>query len=907
MSQFRIKGIDYPDDSLEHGLGKGSGRGRPVGSKNGQVMPGAAYMKDYKIVGQKAVGDSLTPGAQNTQRTTRTQTGTGRVRTGNARGIETGGRGATQQVRTGTARASTVGTTQRANNATLGKTSSSATSTPASKVEKGKQALASLTGSDTYATPTPQRNRDMSTAELRALDPVGDWPWSNRRVNAAGGLKAREGRQIVYDNPTLSDDYKKQVAKKYGDSDGKSYPKYLENNTAQPAANTKQSNTEQKNKPDAVLEGTNGEWRNQGKDAVTNQSAGGPADRVYVRSDASDMVQRAMNSAAQQAQAKDEITNQSAGLAADRIPVRSDASDMVQRSLNSAQQAPAKNTDTNNADTQKAAETPEQKSFWDNVGGWFSQAGKDIGDTVSGAWNTTSKAVSDAANWVGNQMGPAGDWARTAYNDVSSWVGDRGRDLDAWWNGRDVEVNDNGRWRQGHQTGVGEQIGNAANAAGQWIGNAAGDVGRTVSDAASNAGQAIGNAASSVGQTVGNAVNDAGRAIGDWWNGRDVEVNDNGRWRQGHEAGMRENLGNAANAAGQWIGNAANDVGQAANNAGQALNTWWNGRDVTGSNGQKDHYNGFRENLGEAIGNAANATGQWIGARAQDVGNFVNGPQAGTLEAVPYWDAVSGQYVDPMRQTLGDRIGQAVGNTVTNAGNWLNNNVVAPVNNAANYVRDTANTAQAVSNAGGASNIAGRALSAGVPLDMVNHWNQNYASGQIDEQGYEDLVDRYILNHPTAPVNSSAVAAGQRIGNAVNDVGRTANELWNGRDYTYYDQDFNEYKGHAPGINEIWNGRTIDDARNGAPYRVGGLKDLPAILSGNDPSYVEKADTMSRYDPEYQAYRNGADYWDMRNGNYDRVLRRYNQDLAYPISSLTRYIDDTDRYEQARKLISGNQ
>lgn len=40
---------------LEHGLGVGGGRGRPKGSRNGFISPGAAYMKNYQIRGEKAL------------------------------------------------------------------------------------------------------------------------------------------------------------------------------------------------------------------------------------------------------------------------------------------------------------------------------------------------------------------------------------------------------------------------------------------------------------------------------------------------------------------------------------------------------------------------------------------------------------------------------------------------------------------------------------------------------------------------------------------------------------------------------------------------------------------------------------------------------------------------------------
>ena len=51
---------------LEHGLGVGGGRGRPKGSRNGFISPGAAYMKNYKIRGtQAALLRELPPSLQN--------------------------------------------------------------------------------------------------------------------------------------------------------------------------------------------------------------------------------------------------------------------------------------------------------------------------------------------------------------------------------------------------------------------------------------------------------------------------------------------------------------------------------------------------------------------------------------------------------------------------------------------------------------------------------------------------------------------------------------------------------------------------------------------------------------------------------------------------------------------------
>lgn len=871
MSQFIIKGIDYTDDSLQHGLGKGSGRGRPVGSKNGQVMPGAAYMKDYKIVGQKAVGDAAVPGATNTRRQTQRTTNQRQVRSSVRNRFSTPSRtGGSRQTTTAvrqTPRASVVTnryttptkTSSEQTTATVQQPQASAitnrftvpnkadsngrVSTPAENVSKGKRAVEALmekgngqsqtqqtasndNGRDgAYQTNQPKRSRDMSTAELRALDPVGDWPWSERRVKAAGGLEAREGRQIVYDNPTLSDDYKKQIAKRYGDSNGRSYPKYLEegdNNSAQTTNNEPAASSEQNNR-----EATNSVLNRDASTMDRSQTA--PSQNSAQNNG------NAINNALQ----RDARLMPRSQTAPSQAPATS-AQDNGNVTNNNAPAAQVQTTQSTQTVTQ---ETPEQKSFWDNVGSWFTQAGKDIGDTAVGAWNAVSGAAGDAAKWVGDQLGPAGEWAQTAYDDVSNWVGDRGRDFGNWWNGQDIEVNDNGHWRQGHQTGAREQIGNLLGSVGQWIGdraadvgNATGTVGQWIGDRTADAGNAVGAA----GQWIGDRAADAGNALGNWWNGRDVytqvaDPNNPGVTRdvQGHQTGAREQIGNWLGNAGQTVAKAAEDTGRAASNLAddvlgryQVVDTDENGNLVYGNQRQ-----------GGLLNQAARDANQLLGNTARDIDTFVNGPRPGSKESAPYYDLISQQWIDPTTQTLGDRIGQLVNNNVvvpaTNAANaagqLLNENIVAPATTAANgaweFVRNAAdnagqtvtnaannagqalnnwwngtdqsflgiptghtpgarenignwvnnsgrtvsdawnNAGQAVSNAANgvrnwagetAQNIhdtadvaglAGRALAAGVPTDLVGRWMQNYSNGQISPNDFEDLLDRWVNNN----------------------------------------------------------------------------------------------------------------------------------------------------------------
>ena len=447
---------------------------------------------------------------------------------------------------------------------------------------------------------------------------------------------------------------------------------------------------------------------------------------------------------------------------------------------------------------QTTKETPQQKSLWDTIGGWFAQAGQDIANTAVGAWDTVSGAASDAAKWVGDRLNEAGDWAQTAINDVGQWVGDRAAEFDTWLNGRQIVGKQGNTWREG---GALNDVGNALNAAGQWIGNAAdrvwnghlsgndGDLfriyhpgmrdqlvgnpemgisgwftdpvgaanqqivqpmlnggtyfmpapgNRTVSggggrpnrppdadtrQAQNNggffdaAGRWISNAANDVGQWIGNAANDVGnfvndniaRPVGEWWNGRDVEVNDNGRWRQGHEAGARENIGNALNSAGQWIGNAANDVGQWVGNAANDVGQWvgntaadiWEGpvtynasprtgtvtnadgttSVITYGQGTPIRTGGLRDQL--------NAAGQWIGNAAGDVRDAVVNLPDNVLGRYPVIDTDENGNLVYGNQRQGGLVGRMSRdgrNLMNQASQWANDNFVTPVGTAVDNV-----------------------------------------------------------------------------------------------------------------------------------------------------------------------------------------------------------------------------
>lgn len=841
MNQFRIKGIDYPDDSLQHGIGKGSGRGRPLGSKNGQVMPGAAYMKDYKIVGHKAEEDLTSSGAAQKNYTTE-------------RGLRTvGSANRNQQARAQQERVNRL-RSQNAQRTQQARTTApvSRPATPSEKIDAGKELI----------------NKGFK--------------WSAKNVNDAGGIQSRAGRQIIYENPTLSDDYKKQVAKKYGDSDGRSYPKAA--STPLVGGPTQANISDQANSINTV-DNPNDWQRRERADTVgrrdaryVNANAGHTAPITSYQSAPTTVPAETASPEPSQPDVSPEYREVPENNS--RQNAHPDVTAVVQEESKPAQTNVQPQAQPQPAPQQQ--ETPEQKSLWDSVGGWFSQAGKDIGDAASSAWNTVSGAASDAAKWVGDRLGEAGEWANTAVKDVSDWVGARANEFNTWLNGQQVVVADrngpNLTSRYEYQPGV---LGNA----GRWLG-----------DTANNVGQWVGNAANDVGQTVNNVAGDIGRGLGNWWNGRDVEVNQNGRWVQGHEPGFRENVVNAVNGAGQMIGNVAGDVSQGVNNL-------WNGRDVeVNQNGRwvQGHEPGIRENIGNAlgdigravggaanaagqlVGNAAGDVGQWVGARAQDVSNFVNGVQPGTLQGAPYWDVATGQYVDPSMPSLAERFGTAannagqwLGNAATDAWNstsdWVGNNIVAPVSNAVNgvgnFVRDTAsNVGQAVNNAGQAiSDFAGnaadainampgaaagltRALTSGVPAESARRLTNNYINGQITRDEYEESIDR-LINESGPWGSEKPTGIGQTVNNAWNDVSGAVNNAgqWIGDTVQNAGNAIGTATGYLGSIRPM----TSSDGSVRDVYYPG-IADKIAEARGEVPDYVRQY--YDRSNPNREAY-----------------------------------------------------
>lgn len=85
------------------------------------------------------------------------------------------------------------------------------------------------------------------------------------------------------------------------------------------------------------------------------------------------------------------------------------------------------------------AESGEQKSVFDAIGGWFSQAWTDASGWVSQAWQDASKWVEgawkDASKWIEGAWGDASKWVVQAWNDSSQWVAGIWGDVSSWVSG----------------------------------------------------------------------------------------------------------------------------------------------------------------------------------------------------------------------------------------------------------------------------------------------------------------------------------------------------------------------------------------------------------------------------------------------------------------------------------------
>lgn len=369
--------------------------------------------------------------------------------------------------------------------------------------------------------------------------------------------------------------------------------------------------------------------------------------------------------------------------------------------------------------------------------------GNRIGTTAMDTDSGLRGRAEDAARRAGHDIGNAANAAGRAIGDAANRVGETARNLpgeiDRAWNGTgeqrpytDPNGNRVGTTAMDTDRGIRGQIEDGARALGHWLGNSARNVSTAVVNAAQTAWskaqefgkqakEAIGNAVNAVigaaqrgwktaTETVGRAAKSvkdwlsnawgtiktgAQNAIGAadrWWNGTGQVANyrdPNGNLvgtnaNMYRDRGMRgqvedfansagnairsipDRVGNTAasayNTASQWVSDRANDVGNAANNLADRV---WNGpvadyRDANG-NPVGTNVNRYRQpglsdtvdNVRNAVTGAYNTAAQWVGDRANDVGNAVGGAY--------------NQYVAPTVNAAGAMINHITGQRLTYA------------------------------------------------------------------------------------------------------------------------------------------------------------------------------------------------------------------------------------------------
>ena len=304
------------------------------------------------------------------------------------------------------------------------------------------------------------------------------------------------------------------------------------------------------------------------------------------------------------------------------------------------------------------------------VGNWGKQAGKDIGNTATNAYNGVKQGVNAAANWVGNTAkGVASDIqglantpeARNAANGINSAI-------DAV--------------SEFAKPGV-DAVGNAAKTAGNWIGDRAGDVADAVKPGINAVGKAVTTAGNWVGDRAGDvagAAKNAAGAVSDWFTGnkdkRDAEMYNRQAENLKTFAGTDTNIVDYQQANADANRNYANMLGYTRPRAGDVADPL--GRDQQWYNNLADDWqraadynrmridnvqsraNAAQERYDNAprqvISNAANDVGNWASNAAKDVGNFATNAYNGATQGV--------------RNAAND-VGNWASNAAKGAGNWI--------------------------------------------------------------------------------------------------------------------------------------------------------------------------------------------------------------------------------------------
>lgn len=234
----------------------------------------------------------------------------------------------------------------------------------------------------------------------------------------------------------------------------------------------------------------------------------------------------------------------------------------------------------------------------------------------------------------------------------------------------------------------------------------------------------------------------------------------------------------AYNSAKNWVKKAVGEAGKFAKTAYSAaakfvgdrvrdLDRWWNGYDKpTGSNGTREHVNGFKENAQQAVSDAGKA----VSNAAQQVGNWANENVA--------------QPIGTAAQQVGDWVQGNVINPTTSAaqqaGNWINENVVSPTVSGINSAGEWIDNNVLIPAGETVNNLGVRAqefVTNGIPAAYGQAvQGVNNGIGQLDRwaNGYEEQDERYAGR--TYRVPGAIENVGNTVNSAVQQVGDWANQ-----------------------------------------------------------------------------------------------------------------------------------
>ena len=623
--------------SLQHGLGVGGGRGRPKGSRNGYINPNAAYMKNYKIVGEVAEEPEEAEGTE-------------RQRPATANRMQQYGSGNRQPAQQQTRQA---------------------VSRPTSSVQTGKAVLERALGGGTYDASRLTNRANLATqplqnkADVKIQSPTANSN-DNKQTSASLGGGGTTSAAPASGEPSRKEQYDMLQAyrkRKAAEQEAINAPKRAEANNPMTANILGKTTFTKTGNP------------GQGQYDQMNNT---PYDREYQNRNRAlateEQLAKNYENAQARAAARDSVINESvkptgadATEAAEKYQPTSwweDLLDWGKNTLDEISKATSSAWNTVSSGAKVASDWLNDR--FNDAGSWASTAMKDVTDWIGDRgneldrwWNgydVRDNTIANETNHVNGVRENVGNWLNRAGKDVGKAVTDVANNVgraagDAWktattaadrfLNGYDVRDNTNSN-ETAHVNGLRQDAANWLDQAGRYISDwTQNNIGKPLAETAKNVGEAAGETAGNVITTIRDAAGNAHQAVVDasgkivgwigeraedvetWWNGEDIiRGNQNGVTSVEHTPGAREAIEEAVGNTIVKARDAAGDIRDAivdqygnfvgwVEEQGENLNTWWNGEDIIrgDQNGvtEVEHTPGAREKLGKALSDAGTA------------------------------------------------------------------------------------------------------------------------------------------------------------------------------------------------------------------------------------------------------------------------------------------------------------